>query len=280
MRRWAWIPAAAVAGAGALAALALLPHRAPPRAAAPVPSLAAPVLPPRLEGRGPERAELRFLLRLGLPVRCGGRRSRDVALTFDDGPGPYTALALRILRRAHLHATFFLVGKELPYRPWAPRAELRVGALGDHTWTHRFLPALPLATVREELAATRDAIERATGTPVELFRPPYGASDARIARVAASLGMVEVLWSVDTRDSEGATWSEIVATVAREARGGSIVLLHENRGQTIRALRFGIVPLLRRRGLVAVTVPQLLALDPPSIAELEAGPAGCYGPGR
>ena len=79
------------------------------------------------------------LLRFHLPIRCGGLHSRLVALTFDDGPGRYTPLALRILGRAHARATFFLVGKELHGRARLPRAELRVGALGDHTWTHRDL---------------------------------------------------------------------------------------------------------------------------------------------
>jgi peptidoglycan/xylan/chitin deacetylase (PgdA/CDA1 family) len=62
--------------------------------------------------------------------------------------------------------------------------------------------------------------------------------------------------------------------VRRNIRAGSIVLMHENRGQTIRALR-GILPSLRRRGLRSVTVPELLAADPPTTAQLAAGRQGC-----
>ena len=59
-----------------------------------------------------------------------------VALTFDDGPGPYTALALRKLMRHGARATFFVVGKELIGGPGMPRRERDIGAVGDHTWTH------------------------------------------------------------------------------------------------------------------------------------------------
>src|SRR5712692_3183386 len=65
-----------------------------------------------------ERAALAHFQRLGLPVLCGGFRGHDVALTFDDGPGPYTAEALAILRLANARATFFLTGKELRYWPY------------------------------------------------------------------------------------------------------------------------------------------------------------------
>ncbi len=57
---------------------------------------------------------------------------------------------------------------------------------------------------------------------------------------------------------------------------GAIILMHENRGQTIRALTT-ILPVLRRRGLRSVTLPELLASDPPSLAQLQAGSRGCGG---
>lgn len=55
---------------------------------------------------------------------------------------------------------------------------------------------------------------------------------------------------------------------------GSIILMHENRGQTIRAL-LTIFAALRRDHLRAVTVPELVAEDPPSLAQLRAGGRGC-----
>jgi len=149
---------------------------------------------------------------LGLPLFCGGPNGRAVALTFDDGPGPYTALVLRLLRRAGARATFFLVGKELARWPDMPKRELRLGALGDHTWSHLMLTLLNAGVVRRELASTKLAIERKTHAPVQLFRPPYGAHNRTVDTVARSLGLLEVLWSIDSRDSEGAPWYQIACT--------------------------------------------------------------------
>src|SRR2546429_2486139 len=44
-------------------------------------------------------------------VRAGGPGAREVALTFDDGPGPYTPAVLSVLEQHHVHATFFAIGK-------------------------------------------------------------------------------------------------------------------------------------------------------------------------
>jgi peptidoglycan/xylan/chitin deacetylase (PgdA/CDA1 family) len=129
----------------------------------------------------------------------------------------------------------------------------------------------------DELRQTQTAISRIVGAKVDLFRPPYGAHDPAIDAEARRLGMLEVLWSVDTRDSEGASWSNIAASVGRYAHPGSIILMHENRGQTIRALKFSILPALRRRGLAPVSIARLLAVDPPTLAQLRRGPRGCTG---
>ena len=218
--------------------------------------------------------ELRRLARIGLPVYCGGHKPY-AAFTFDDGPGPYTPLALRSLRARHVPATFFLVGRNVvPFRASAQR-EARHHALGDHSFTHPLLSALPAGAVESEIARTRDVIARVTGRRVQLFRPPYEARNAVVDATAKRLGLVEILWSTDSRDSEGANWAGIARNVEHGLRPGSIVLMHENRGQTIRALKFRILPALRRRHIRLVTVPQLLALDPPSDAQLRRGRNGC-----
>lgn len=213
------------------------------------------------------------------PVYCGARRGHLVALTFDDGPGPYSHLVLRALRRAHDRATFFLVGRSIGFFPRGARSDRALGAIGDHTMTHRNLTTLSLPAAAAEIANGRAAAERSSGTVVQLFRPPYGAHSPAIDREVRREGMAEILWDVDSTDSRAqppSSFRQIAAVVLRSARPGSIVLMHDNRGQTIRALRT-ILPALQRRGLVAVTVPRLLADDPPSPAQLARGLAGCLG---
>ncbi len=215
-------------------------------------------------------AAVQRLIPVGGTVRCGGGRGRYVALTFDDGPTRYTPKVIRMLRRHHLTATFFLVGFEVVAHPTMPRAEARLGAVGDHTWSHPFLTHLPLGQIVSQLRDTRDEIRSTSGAPVLLFRPPYGVHDARVDQVVRSLGLLQVLWSVDSRDSDGAGVRTIVRNVAGGLEPGAIILLHENRSTTIAALR-EILPLVAKRHLTAVTLPQLLALDPPSLHQVRTG---------
>ena len=221
-----------------------------------------------------QRAALDRFAAAPRPIYCGGRHRPLVALTFDDGPGPYTPLALRKLQAAQAPATFFLVGQAIADHRNLPALEHAQGALGDHTWTHPYLPGLDPTAAQREVARTRQLIVAVGGAPVRLFRPPYGARTEAIDRTAAGLGMAEILWDVDTRDSEGADYAGIAANIRREVRAGSIVLMHENRGQTIRALDH-VLQTLHHKHLTPVTVPELLAADPPSPAQLAAGPQGC-----
>jgi peptidoglycan/xylan/chitin deacetylase (PgdA/CDA1 family) len=223
-----------------------------------------------------EAAAVRRFVKLGYPLYCGGHKGRYVALTFDDGPGPYTErYAFKILRQAKARATWFLVGRLIANWPSIPKRELAFGPLGDHTWSHPYLPGLSFGQMANEIASAQNAIEKASGRPVTLFRPPYGARTPAIDAEAKSLGMVEVLWSIDSLDSQGADWNGITKEVLNNVRTGSVVLFHENRGQTIRALKFNILPALHKRGFKTVSVPQLLALDPPSLKQLKAGQTGC-----
>jgi peptidoglycan/xylan/chitin deacetylase (PgdA/CDA1 family) len=255
-------------GGGAKAVHTTARHPPPARSAAPAAGR-------RRAGPRAADAAVARLLRSGRPVYCGGRRGRYAALTFDDGPGVYTGLAMRVLRRFHVPATFFLVGRVIPpYRQW-PRREARANALGDHTFTHPLLTALTAAGVRGEIASARLAIERASGAPVRLFRPPYGGRNATVDATARALGLVEIMWNVDSGDSLGANYAQIVRNVRAGLQPGSIILMHENRGQTIRALRYYILPALRRSHLRLVTVPELLALDPPTSRQLAEGSRGC-----
>jgi peptidoglycan-N-acetylglucosamine deacetylase len=225
-----------------------------------------------LEARG--HATIRKLAKLALPVYCGGPHGRDLALTFDDGPGVYTHYALKKLEQAHERATFFVVGKSIQAWPGWIHRELNVATLGDHTYTHSDLLEMPLSEVSTELATNQRLIERDSGQPVDLFRPPYGAQDASVNQVASRLGLLDIMWSMDSRDSLGANWAGIIHNVESDLRPGAIILMHENRGQTIRALTT-LLAVLHKRHLTSVSLPELLATDPPTPAQLRRGVSGC-----
>jgi len=268
------VPALAGCGAGAHGTATTQARRPPVTRAARGAGATPRARPPASAGTR-ATAALARLAAGGKPVYCGGNAKPWVAFTFDDGPGVYTKLALHILSAAHAPATFFIVGRNLARFPSAFGAEQRSGALGDHTWTHPDLGLLAPAAVTQQIAATQRAIERASGRRVQLFRPPYGVRDATVDATARRLGLVEVLWTVDSADSLGADYAQIARNVLGGMRAGSIILMHENRGQTIRALKFLILPRLRRMHLRLVTLPQLLSGDPPTSAQLARGGHGC-----
>jgi peptidoglycan/xylan/chitin deacetylase (PgdA/CDA1 family) len=221
-----------------------------------------------------DQAQVNNLLAAKRPVYCGGPAGNRVALTFDDGPGPYTPNTLAKLSGAHDHASFFLVGRELSRGSGLPRQEAQLASVGDHTWTHPQLTRLPVSEATDQIARTKQAVAQASTSQVLFFRPPYGAFNPEITDIANRMGMVEILWSVDSRDSEGANFQQIANNVKDGLRPGAIILMHENRGQTLRALP-QILDEVKRRNLQAVSLSELLSQDPPSPAQLNAGPRGC-----
>jgi peptidoglycan-N-acetylglucosamine deacetylase len=221
-----------------------------------------------------QAAAVRHLGTFGLPVYCAGTRGNAVAFTFDDGPGPYTHLALRKLAQAHERATFFVVGRSIDAFPGYLPSELKLAALGDHSYTHPVLSSLAPSVVSSELSRTIRRIEFDGGPRPLLFRPPYGARNTMVDGIAKHLGLLQIVWNVDSADSLGANYAGIIRNVEAGLHPGSIILMHENRGQTIRALTT-LLPELHRRHLRSVTLPELLASDPPSRAQLERGAGGC-----
>lgn len=199
-------------------------------------------------------------------VRMAGAQHREIALTFDDGPGPYTPLILRILKRTHTPATFFEVGEELRYFSASTAEIVRLGdPVGDHTWSHPDMTRLSRRRQRlqilHEAAVTGDQ-----GAPFpQMYRPPYGRWDETTLRLLRASHMLMVLWSVDTDDWERPGSRRIVRNALAGAAPGAIILMHDgggNRSETVRALP-RIIRDLRRRGYRLVTVPRLLLDNPP-----------------
>jgi peptidoglycan-N-acetylglucosamine deacetylase len=200
-------------------------------------------------------------------VRMGSQRVREVALTFDDGPGPYTPAILAVLERSHTRATFFAIGRMERWFSSSTQREVADGdVIGNHTETHPMLALLSASDQREQLVEQMERIELAGGPRPDLFRPPYGSFDATTMRELRSLHLLMVLWSVDTGDYQQPGVEAIVERALAGAEPGAIILMHDgggDRAQTVAALP-AIIRGLHARGLEPVTVPQLLRDDPPA----------------
>ncbi|MBV8431349.1 MAG: polysaccharide deacetylase family protein [Solirubrobacterales bacterium] len=199
-------------------------------------------------------------------VRAGLPRRKLIALTFDDGPSPYTEGLVAELVRLHVPATFFVVGQQLDYFSAGLRDEIRHGfVIGDHTENHPPLTLMTPAAQYEQIHTDAERIHHFGGGWPQLFRPPYGLFNNRTLAILSRLRMLMVMWSVDPRDWLRPPAETIVARVLQTARPGAIVELHDgggDRSQTLAAIP-GIVAGLRRRHYQLVTVPELLAADPP-----------------
>jgi peptidoglycan/xylan/chitin deacetylase (PgdA/CDA1 family) len=211
-------------------------------------------------------------------VRVAGAQHRELALTFDDGPGPYTPRILSILEREHVTATFFEVG--VLERYFGTSTDTIVDkhfAVGDHTQGHLPMSRLPAAGQQTQILEQTSAIG-AHGAPFpRLFRPPFGLWNSTTLKILAQYKMLMVMWTVDTHDWRRPGASAIVRSVLTGARPGAIILLHDaggNRSETIKALPT-IIKELRNRGYRFVTVPRLLLDNPPPLNQkLPPGIAG------
>jgi peptidoglycan-N-acetylglucosamine deacetylase len=178
-----------------------------------------------------------------------------VALTFDDGPSPYTRRLLSLLTALHVPATFFVVGTQAEAYPYLVRLEVASGmAVGDHSYDHPWrtpFADLPAAEVRSEVGRGQAVLDR-LGVRSVLFRPPGGSVSPVVLAAAAAHGLRVVLWSVDARDwVAGTTAEEIVQRVLGAVGPGSIVVMHDgggNREATLEAVP-EIVAGIRNRGL-------------------------------
>ena len=184
-------------------------------------------------------------------------QARCAALTFDDGPGPYTDQLLDTLKDRGVPATFFLVGYKVEGgAATVQRAAAEGHAIGTHTWSHPVLPKLAEGAMRAEMASPIDALT-AIGVHTDMIRPPYGARNATVDAVADSLGLAEVLWSVDTRDWESLSTPSVINEAVTAAHPGAIILMHDIHPTSVAAVP-DIITKLEAQGYVLVTVPELL----------------------
>jgi peptidoglycan/xylan/chitin deacetylase (PgdA/CDA1 family) len=152
----------------------------------------------------------------------------NVALTFDDGPSvPYTGQVLDVLKREHVHATFFLCGENAVQHPELVRRILAEGhEIGNHTWSHPWLYLMPRERIADEIDRTQDALEKITGRRPRLFRPPFGVRWFTLWPLLRERGLTMVMWSA--RGYDGRYDADGMARVTLEQlTPGGIILLHD-----------------------------------------------------
>lgn len=179
-----------------------------------------------------------------------------VALTFDDGPNAkYTPLLLEGLRKRNIHATFFLLGENIPKNEELLLRMQKDGHLiGCHTWSHVQLDKISPSDASREILKTNSLIYHITGTYPTCLRPPYGAWKKDLE---LPVTMLPVFWDVDTLDWQSQNPESILDIVRQNVQDGSIILMHDSYDSSVRAA-LAIADELTEKGYDFVTADQLL----------------------
>jgi peptidoglycan/xylan/chitin deacetylase (PgdA/CDA1 family) len=207
---------------------------------------------------------------LGRTVAGGIRGSKQIALTYDDGPNdPHTLKLLDVLAKHNVRATFFMIGRYVQQRPDIARAVAQAGhVIGNHTLTHPLLTFKSEAQTRAQLVDCRSALQDAIGDHSNLFRPPFGGRRPATIRIARELGLQTVMWNVTGYDWTAPPAAVIEKKVERQMRGGDVILLHDggyralgaDRAQTVTATE-NLVRRYKDEGYTFVTVEEMLAVS-------------------
>jgi len=200
----------------------------------------------------------------------GGRGSKQIALTYDDGPNdPHTLKLLDVLAKHDVRATFFMIGRYAQQRPDIARAVAQAGhIIGNHAFTHPLLIFKSEVQTRAELLDCRKALDDAIGKYSNLFRPPFGGRRPATLRIIRELELQTIMWNVTGYDWNSPPAETIEKKVASQMRGGDVILLHDgghramgaDRAQTVMATD----KLIRRykdEGNEFVTVEEMRAVS-------------------
>jgi peptidoglycan/xylan/chitin deacetylase (PgdA/CDA1 family) len=198
-----------------------------------------------------------------------------VALTFDDGPGPFDDRLLQILKDNDAKATFFLIGNKVAANPAGAKRIADAGMeIGSHTWEHPNMATIATDDIAGQFSRANDAITAATGRTPTIYRPAGGLSSEAVRQTAAKFGLAEILWDVIpfdwANDSNTAATRYMLMTYIKP---GSVVLFHDTYSSTV-DLVYQFIPVLKANGYRLVTVSELLGPRAPgsSYGSRENGP--------
>jgi peptidoglycan/xylan/chitin deacetylase (PgdA/CDA1 family) len=181
-------------------------------------------------------------------------KKKMVALTFDDGPGPYTKEIVKCLKKNNARATFFVVGTNVDSYKSAVKAAYKIGCqIGNHSWDHSNLANLSAAGIKSQMQKTDKKVKKIIGENTTIMRAPYGSVSST---VKSSVNKPIILWSIDTLDWKTRSKSKTISAVMNNVKDGDIVLMHDIHKPTKEAA-LSIIPQLCKKGYQLVTVSEL-----------------------
>ena len=201
-------------------------------------------------------------------LKAGDNRFREICLTFDDGPSPYSAKLLDVLARYKVPATFFIIGHRITRHPDILRRMVYEGhIIANHSWRHDRQPRLSSRTITNRLAWFDTHLAKALGEKYrcDYFRLPYnsGKNNERVNKTLAPHFKYVLDWSIDPRDWDYRQRKHIVKNVMDHARKrGAILLMHDNQKSSYLAAKVDhLVRTLLKSGFRFISLDELIGCD-------------------
>jgi peptidoglycan-N-acetylmuramic acid deacetylase len=184
----------------------------------------------------------------------------NVALTIDDGlSAEVVAAYIDFAKATGVRFTFFVTGR---YPSWTenqgalrPLVDSGQIQLANHTWTHPDLTRCSAGTIERELNRCERLLNNTFGVTGKPFlRPPYGARNHVVDRVAASLGYTSMTtWYGSFGDSGDISERTLLHLAQRWLQPQAVVIGHANLPM-VTHLYGPISDILRSRHLQTVTL--------------------------
>ena len=153
-------------------------------------------------------------------------------------------------------ATFFVVGKTAEKNPEIVKRAHEDGHLiGNHTYSHIDFYKTSLADIKEDINKGADVIETITGERPLFLRAPYG--NVNFIQLN-QLDCFFIHWSSSTYDWFREEEEYIYKRIMKEAKDGAIILMHDTREVTVKAV-LRAIPELQEQGYEFVRVDDLLS---------------------
>jgi len=177
-----------------------------------------------------------------------------VAITYDDGPSrDNTTTVLNAAEKYGAHVTFFVLGNRCAKNADLLKRMVSLGCeVGCHGWDHTSFSKLSASKLKKQLTDSSAQVEKATGFPVAVSRPPYGSVNDR-AKKNSTLPFI--MWNIDTRDWEHRKTAKTVSS-ALKCKDGDIILMHDIHKPTAAAAE-KIFKGLKEKGIQTATVSEL-----------------------
>ena len=192
---------------------------------------------------------------LCVPALASDFGGKLIAITFDDGPGAYTAALLDELAARDVKATFFVSGYRAANYPETLKRIVQEGhQLASHTQNHKNLNTLSGAQIASEIQQTQDLITNAGGDDPAYIRPPYGNANKTV-RAQAKAPLIS--WSVDPEDWKYHNADTVCKNILAGSYDGAIILVHDIYQTSVNGALAAIDQLLLQ-GYEFVTVRDLL----------------------